>query len=490
MGIKILLADYNQIVRQGLRTLLATEPDMEVMAEAENGQTAVRLAQELSPQVVIMDLSLPDLHGVEATRQILAASPGVKVIALSVYSDRRFVVNILKAGASGYLLKDCAFEELARAIRVVLEHKTYISPGVSEIVIQDYMEALRSSEARFRTIFEGATIGIALVDMDGRIVESNPHLEQMLGLTREELLKRSFTNFTQPDDTDRCRVLFQELVEGKRDSFQMEKQYSLQDGRLLWGRLTVSPYRDTEGAWQFAIGMVENITEQKQAEVEIRAYQEQLRSMASELSLTEERERRRLATELHDHVGQILALAQIKLGALKESASSTSLTGPLDEIRRLMEQMIQYTRSLTFELSPPILYDLGFEAAVEWLAELFQKQHGLKIDVQADRNPKPMDDEIRVLLFQVVRELLLNVVKHAKADQVKVTIDRKGPDLRIQVKDNGVGMPISQGTSLNSATGFGLFSIKERLKNLGGHLQVTSQPDQGTKVTLVVPLKQ
>jgi len=135
MGIKILLADYNQIVRQGLRTLLAMEPDLEVIAEAENGQTAVRLVRELAPQVVIMDLTMPDLHGIEATRQILGASPGVKVIALSVYSDRRFVVNILKAGASGYLLKDCAFEELSRAIRAVLGNKTYISPGVSEIVI-------------------------------------------------------------------------------------------------------------------------------------------------------------------------------------------------------------------------------------------------------------------------------------------------------------------------------------------------------------------
>ena len=489
MGIKILLADYNQIVRQGLHTLLAMEPDMEVVAEAENGQVAVRLVQELTPQVVIMDLSMPDLHGIEATRQILAASPGVKVIALSVYSDRRFVVNILKAGASGYLLKDCAFEELARAIRVVLGQKTYISPGVSEVVIQDYMEALRSSEARFRTIFEGATIGIALVDMDGRIVESNPTLERMLGLSREELLHKDFTNFAQPDEADRCQALFKELVAGQRQSIQMDKQYTLADGRLLWGRLTVTPFRDSEGECQFALGMVEDITEQKQAEKEIRTYQEELRSLASELSLTEERERRRLATELHDHVGQILALAQIKLGALKESASSTSLTGPLDEIRCLMEQMIKYTRSLTFELSPPILYDLGFEPAVEWLAELFQNQHGLKIEVRTDRHTKPMDDQLRVLLFQAVRELLLNVVKHAQANQAKVVISREGNDIHIQVEDNGVGMNIPPGGALGSAGGFGLFSIRERLKYLGGQLKMASDSGQGTKVTLVVPLK-
>ena len=367
-------------------------------------------------------------------------------------------------------------------------HKTYISPGVSEIVIQDYMEALRSSEARFRTIFEGATIGIALVDLDGHIVESNATLEHMLGLSRQELRHRDFTNFTPPEDADRCQGLFEELVAGKRDTFQMEKRYALPEGRLLWGRLTVSPYRDSDGACQFAIGMVEDITEQKQAEAEIRTYQEHLRSLASELSLAEERERRRIATELHDHVGQILALAQIKLGALKGAASSTNFTAPLDEIRRLIEQMIQYTRSLTFELSPPILYDLGFEAAVEWLAELFQKQHGITIQVQADDHPKGMGDEIKVLLFQAVRELLMNVVKHARADQAKVTISREKKGIRITVEDNGVGMSIPQGVPLSSSAGFGLFSIKERLKYLGGQLKVKSQPDQGTKVTLMVPL--
>jgi PAS domain S-box-containing protein len=488
MATRILLADDHRIVRQGLRLLLEKEPDLEVVAEAENGQSTLRLVKELMPEVVIMDAAMPDLAPVEVIRLILAASPGVKIIALSMYTDRRFVVEVLKVGASGYLLKECAFEELARAIHEVLANKTYISPGVSEIVIQDYIEALRESEARFRTIFEGATLGIALVDIDGRIEESNPALQEMLGLSREELRSRVFTDFTKGEDASRCKTLFTELVEGKRDSFQIEKQYVRKDGNLAWGRLTVSPFRGAGNQRQFAIGMVEDITERRQAEGEIRTYQEQLRSLASELSLTEERERRRLATDLHDHIGQILALAQIKLGALRESASSSNLAAPMDEVRRLIEQTIQYTRSLTFELSPPILYDLGFEAAVEWLAELVQNQHAMHIEVQLDKHPKPMGDEIRVLLFQAVRELLVNVVKHAKANQVLVSIAREGKDIRIQVADDGVGLGIPADAPLGG-TGFGLFSIRERLKYLGGHLKVESEPGKGTKVTLVVPLK-
>ena len=147
MTIKVFIADDHQIVRQGLRTLLEREPDLEVVAEAENGRSTVRLARERHPEVIIMDVAMPDLNGIEATRQIISEMPKVKVIALSMYADRRFVANMLKAGASGYLLKDCASEELVRAIRVVMAHKTFLSPGVADIVVKDYVQAPLGREA-------------------------------------------------------------------------------------------------------------------------------------------------------------------------------------------------------------------------------------------------------------------------------------------------------------------------------------------------------
>lgn len=120
--------------------MLEQETDLEVIGEADDGRMAVRLARELSPQVVIMDVGMPDLNGIEATRQVLAESPGVKVIGLSMHCDRRFVMNMLKAGASGYLLKDSAFEELATAIRMVLGGKMYLSTEIANIVIKDYLQ--------------------------------------------------------------------------------------------------------------------------------------------------------------------------------------------------------------------------------------------------------------------------------------------------------------------------------------------------------------
>jgi DNA-binding NarL/FixJ family response regulator len=143
MSIRIIIADDHEIVRDGLHSLIEKELDMTVIAEADNGRNAVRSALELVPDVVIMDIAMPDLNGIEATRQIIAALPRIKVIALSMHADKRYVLEMLKAGASGYILKDNAFEELASAIRTTLNNRTYLSPQVTDIVIGDYVQQLQ-----------------------------------------------------------------------------------------------------------------------------------------------------------------------------------------------------------------------------------------------------------------------------------------------------------------------------------------------------------
>ncbi|MCK4887517.1 MAG: response regulator transcription factor [Planctomycetes bacterium] len=147
MSIRILLADDHKITREGLRSLISKQSDMKVVAEAENGRDAVSLAKELRPDVIIMDVSMPDLNGIEATKQILSESKNVKVVALSMHSDNLFVSEMLKSGASGYMLKDCAFEELGRAIREVFNGNTYLSPMISGVVVEDYLRKLNKSDS-------------------------------------------------------------------------------------------------------------------------------------------------------------------------------------------------------------------------------------------------------------------------------------------------------------------------------------------------------
>jgi DNA-binding NarL/FixJ family response regulator len=136
VSVGILLADDHKIIRDGLRSLLARQSDMEVVGEAEDGRTAVQLARELSPTIVVMDIAMPDLNGVEATRQLLEMKPGIKVVALSMSSDGPVVRRMFQAGAVGYLLKDCAFEELVKAIRTVLAGQTYLSPDIANVLVQ------------------------------------------------------------------------------------------------------------------------------------------------------------------------------------------------------------------------------------------------------------------------------------------------------------------------------------------------------------------
>ena len=146
MSIRVFLADDHKIIREGIRTLLEKQPDIEVVGEAENGRKTVQLVQKLLPNVVIMDIAMPDLNGIEATRQIIANTLGVKVIALSMHHDRRFVSEMLNVGASGYLLKDCAFEELINAIRAVVGNRIFLSPKIVDNVIKDYTHLFSKTE--------------------------------------------------------------------------------------------------------------------------------------------------------------------------------------------------------------------------------------------------------------------------------------------------------------------------------------------------------
>jgi len=234
----------------------------------------------------------------------------------------------------------------------------------------------------------------------------------------------------------------------------------------------------------------DHIIERKAAEQQIRIHEEQLRSLASELSLIEERQRRDIATSLHDNVGQILALSKMKLGSLQQQATAKEIHESLHEIADMIEKTITYTRDLTFQLSPPILYDVGLEAALQWLLDEIEKHNYIQTSFEDDGQIKSLDDNVRVFLFQSVRELLFNITKHAQARRAKIRIERVDADIHIAVTDNGIGFDIEQLTqSDRQVSGFGLFNIRERLDHLGGQFQIHSQIGKGTTITLIAPLQ-
>jgi PAS domain S-box-containing protein len=350
-------------------------------------------------------------------------------------------------------------------------------------------KALVESEEQIRAIIQKAPTGIALLDKEGWILECNPALQNMLGYDEDELSGVLFVQAIHPHDTALYKNKFQELINGSSDIYRIDTRYIHREFREVWGSLSASIVRDAEGQPQFVIAMVEDITTKQQAEEKIVNYQRQLQSLTSELSLIEERERRNIATNLHDHVGQVLTLIGIKIDELHEKVSSNTCDPLVQEIRELIGQTIRRIRSLMFELSPPILYDLGLEEAIEWLAEHFSQEHNLKIQVTKDEQPKPLKTEGNVILFQSVKELLFNIVKHAQATSVKISIQRACNDLRILVEDNGIGFNVNLiDHNHHKIKGFGLFSIYERLEYYGGSMIIESNKSHGTKITLLMPM--
>jgi signal transduction histidine kinase len=231
------------------------------------------------------------------------------------------------------------------------------------------------------------------------------------------------------------------------------------------------------------------IQERKKAEEKVLNYQKDLQMLIQRLSLLEEQKRKQLSEELHDNIGQTLALSKIKLVSLQQSTSGTAMSSELGEIRELMEQSIQFTRSLSFELSLPILHKLGFVEALKWLCEHFDEKYGIMVKFNHNDNLTQVKGETSILIFKTIRELLRNIAKHAHTRMAEIAITSVGKNLRIEIKDEGVGFDTSEDDYHNNR-GLGLFIVKERINYLGGTLEITSNPKCGTHCTILIPLRE
>ncbi len=355
---------------------------------------------------------------------------------------------------------------------------------------QQVEDMLRRGAERYKNLFENSPMGIYRTNPDGKILMANPTLIRMMGYSSFDQFYavKSFKKSCEPTYLSR-KIKDRLEREGRVRGFEAKWRIG-SDGSVMHVTENARAIRDAEGKTIYYEGTVEDISDRKEAEERIDQYQRQLRSLASELTLAEERERRRISNLLHDHIGQLHATAKMKLGLIESTVGDKAVEKEIKEIRNLIGQAIHYGRTLTFELSPPILYDLGLEAAVEWLTEQVEEQNAITREFENDGLPKPITDEIRVLLFTAVRELLVNVVKHSGAKHVKVTIRRIDDSISIHVADDGTGFNASKKSyHIAEARGFGLFSIRERLHSLGGHMDVRSQIGRGTRIILQAPLK-
>ncbi|HNW44711.1 MAG TPA: sensor histidine kinase [Elusimicrobiales bacterium] len=230
------------------------------------------------------------------------------------------------------------------------------------------------------------------------------------------------------------------------------------------------------------------VRERELRQKQILSYQEKLRGLSAELILTEERERREIATDLHDVIGQTLAMAKMRAGALRGRHSAAEAPPELKDLSSFIDEAILATRSLTFQLASPILYELGLESALERLAEDTRQQHGLRVEFRGDGKTRTLSTETSVLIFKAVRELIMNAVKHAKASEVKVCVRGAAGLITVTVRDNGRGFAPAAAGYGGDRRGFGLFSIREKVSRLGGAFRLESRPGAGTRAVITAPL--
>jgi len=346
---------------------------------------------------------------------------------------------------------------------------------------------LIGSEENFHRIIDHACEGI-IIHIEDKIQYVNQKLVDMLAYeSPSELIGSTVSELVSESRRSISRELEKSMLEDAAELPSIEEVYIRKDGTPLSVEVSVLPIQ-FNGVKAVQI-IARDITERKKVEAEIWEYQNMLKRVSSDLILAEESEKRKLAIILHDHLGQSLAMARIKITGLMGDLQDEDQLDKLRAIEDDITTAVKQTRSLTNDLSPPVLHELGLIVALKWRLEKFTQERGLETSYVHDVDHVNLRAEQSIILFRSTDELLSNVVKHSGASSVDVSISTDAFNLMIMVSDNGKGFDLSVlDPEKRRNDSFGLFSIKERLEYLGGVLDIRSEPNRGTQVILSIPV--
>ncbi len=365
---------------------------------------------------------------------------------------------------------------------------------------------LRESEAHFRMLADATPVLVCMAGVDKSYTWLNKSWLDYTGRTLEEELGDGWSSGIHPDDVTICLNTYATHFD-RHEPFEME--YRLRRADESYGSILHRgvPLLTSEGTFTGYLHASIDITDRKRYETQLQQWtleleqrvhertqalvrsQERLRALASDLSATEQQERRRLATELHDYLAQLLVVGRMKLGQAKPLITDPNLQKILDQADDVLTQSLNYTRFLVAELSPQVLYQFGLPAALKWLGGQM-KTHGLNVTVHCEVDQASLAEETAVILYQSVRELLFNVVKHAGTDEATIDLICDGDGMvKVTVTDQGCGVnPTAiMETDRQQPGRFGLFNVQERIEAVGGHFDMISCEGEGTSITLSAP---
>lgn len=388
-----------------------------------------------------------------------------------------------------FIRKNGSFVHVKLSVRCVRESDG--TPDYFLVLYEDVTERLKAQTAlrRYEQIVSASSDLLAFLDATYTYQAVNATYAEAFGRTEEDIVGRKVSEVINPEIyLARIKPHLDQCLSGRRVSFQHWLDLPGKGRRCL--DVHYAPFYEADGALSGIVTDMRDITERKEAAKKLRQYQDRLRTLASRISFVEERERRRIGAELHDRTLQCLGLAKIKLGTIRANPSSAGRSPDLEHVYELVDQSIQDTRALVFDLSPPVLYELGFEPAIEWLAESVQERGIIRCEVHQQEQRVSLGNDVEIALFQSVRELLVNIEKHANASKATVTLELEHNAIHVCVEDDGDGFDVSTlRTHSTVQGGLGLFGIRERLLLFGGNVGITSNAGVGTRVTLTAPLK-
>jgi PAS domain S-box-containing protein len=372
-------------------------------------------------------------------------------------------------------------------------------------------EALRASEERWQLAINGSTDGMWDWDPRSNKVFLSSRWKALRGYSDDEIgdhVEERSSRIHQ-DDYERVMRTIQLYLAGKIPLYECEYRSRCRDGSYRWINDRGQAVWDEQGRVLRMVGSEVDISDRKRAEEALRKFnqeleqrvdqrtrelvrsQARLRALATELNLSEQRQRQRLSEDLHDYLAQLLVFVRLKLNQAKRSGLGLSSVQFIAEADSTLTQALTYTRSLIAELSPPVLRDFGLIVALQWLTD-HMRRHEMTVSLERHVEEVPLPEEQAVLLFQSVRELLINVSKHAGTNRAVVSVGEANGMLCIEVKDQGRGFDLQEALLADNATSessrYGLFSIRERMCAMGGDFDVDSAPGRGTTATLVLPL--
>jgi PAS domain S-box-containing protein len=340
-----------------------------------------------------------------------------------------------------------------------------------------------SSDWEFRALIDHAPVGVALENMEGEIFYVNPAFCCMLGYEEEELRRMRCSEFTHPDDEQAEMALFEELREGRRSAYQVDKRFRHKNDEWVWARVSISLLNTGTTGPSLVVGIVEDIKERRVAEEEAKRTKLELEQLAGRLLHAQEEERLRISRELHDDIGQRMVLMSLEIEQLKhklQADNDVAGAKKAADLRLHLEELASAIHDMCRDLHSTKLDHLGLRAALKELCGNIFQHSGIAIRLEVDEDADRLSKDVARCFYRVAQEALNNASKHSEARVAQVFVQREGDIVRLTIRDFGKGFDSS---TMRELTGIGLASMRERLRTIGGTLAIQSSPGLGTEVT-------